>query len=561
MLRVVRRLCSVAPADGTATLVQRSFRHPILTPGIVRCIGYALMSRPATFGSPPPTTQRPDGCASESDKLKFRNPLAYSMLALCLTTPVLAEGVFGPVISWPLIPIHMSLLPDGRVHSFGTDGSGNQTGQFIYDIWDPSLGTNADSHFVLPNITNTDIFCSSQTLLSATGKELIAGGDLIINGVRNYANQQATSFDSTTNRLESDGQIKVPRWYSSMIALSDETVMVLGGYSTQGSQSTYSITPESYDPYNTQEWKLLLNLTSEAAFGQSYKNWWYPRAYPISGGVAILTNDGKIFNISNTNTLSKSDQTIPSGDVSFPTVSYSPNHVLSIRGNSVVDINFEQDPPVVDTVKSPPGNRFWSNITILADGNLLLTGGSGSTCVTCSEFLTTAEYSSAIWNPITKHWSQDASLSVPRMYHSSGLLLLDGSVLVGGGGSPGPITNLNAEIYYPSYLFDAHNAPAVRPDTFWVLNETTDPIVLGYSHSKITRLTLVRAGSSTHSNNSDQRFIELSMHDEYWESLGYGKFWADLEDDPTKIIPGYYLMFAWNEEGTPSMGQMVHIRY
>ena len=53
-----------------------------------------------------------------------------------------------------------------------------------------------------------------------------------------------------------------------------------------------------------------------------------------------------------------------------------------------------------------------------------------------------------------------------RLYHSTSLLLPDGSVLTAGGGAPGPVTNLNAEIYYPPYLFkkDGSGQPASPDD-------------------------------------------------------------------------------------------------
>jgi hypothetical protein len=54
-------------------------------------------------------------------------------------------GVFGAPIAWPIIPIHVVLLPDGRVMSYGTNQMGQQgfpgsklvpavlgTGVFIY---------------------------------------------------------------------------------------------------------------------------------------------------------------------------------------------------------------------------------------------------------------------------------------------------------------------------------------------------------------------------------------------------------------------------------------------
>ena len=40
------------------------------------------------------------------------------------------KGEFGPLHNWPIIPIHMALLPDGRVFAFGT-----KMGKLKYTIW------------------------------------------------------------------------------------------------------------------------------------------------------------------------------------------------------------------------------------------------------------------------------------------------------------------------------------------------------------------------------------------------------------------------------------------
>ena len=81
-------------------------------------------------------------------------------LALPQGTPIPGDapsrGMFGPVQSWSLIPLHVVLTPDGRVMSYGTDGSGKQTAYFIYDVWDPS----DNSHTTFSNGTGTDIFCT-----------------------------------------------------------------------------------------------------------------------------------------------------------------------------------------------------------------------------------------------------------------------------------------------------------------------------------------------------------------------------------------------------------------
>src|SRR4030088_2665081 len=38
-------------------------------------------------------------------------------------------GFFGPAFPWPIIPLHVALLPDRRVLSYGTDQMGNQGAQ------------------------------------------------------------------------------------------------------------------------------------------------------------------------------------------------------------------------------------------------------------------------------------------------------------------------------------------------------------------------------------------------------------------------------------------------
>ena len=51
-----------------------------------------------------------------------------------------------------------------------------------------------------------------------------------------------------------------------------------------------------------------------------------------------------------------------------------------------------------------------------------------------------------------------------RLYHSAALLLPDATVLTLGGGANGPQLNLNAEIYYPPYLFNADGTPRAATD-------------------------------------------------------------------------------------------------
>jgi hypothetical protein len=187
-----------------------------------------------------------------------------------------------------------------------------------------------------------------------------------------------------------------------------------------------------------------------------------------------------------------------------------PGRIIQMGGNSngaiIVDVN-GLSTPLTALTASMSTQRQWVNATILADGRVVGTSGSQ-----VDNQLVGVNNSAEVWNPATGTWLVGPSGVNARLYHGNALLLPDGSVLVSGGGAPGPLTNLNAEIYYPSYLYDASGAFAARPTI------TSNPATLDIgTHFTLTtggagtikRVTLVKTGSTTHSYNMDQRFIEL----------------------------------------------------
>ena len=104
-----------------------------------------------------------------------------------------------------------------------------------------------------------------------------------------------------------------------------------------------------------------------------------------------------------------------------------------------------------------------------------------------------------------------------RLYHSTALLLPDGTVLSmgsnpGGRGSYEPAI----EIYTPSYLYDANdhlittNRPQITGLSFPGPFHYGTPFSVSYtSTSPISSAVLVRPGSSTHASNMEQRLIVL----------------------------------------------------
>jgi hypothetical protein len=89
-------------------------------------------------------------------------------------------------------------------------------------------------------------------------------------------------------------------------------------------------------------------------------------------------------------------------------------------------------------------NRNSHMATVLADGRVLITGGSATNQVTGS---TPAYDSAEIFDPATGTFSLTGSMNQLRFHHYS-ILLSNGKVLIGGGGG-GPSSATSAELYDP----------------------------------------------------------------------------------------------------------------
>ena len=232
---------------------------------------------------------------------------------------------------------------------------------------------------------------------------------------------------------------------------------------------------------------------------------------------------------------------------------YAPGQILSLRAQSrVIVANLQTTPPQVTETGSIDQVRYWSNATVMADGQVIVNGGS-----TAYNQLTGVAYTAQLWSPDTGAWTTGATATKPRLYHSSALLLPDGSVLTGAGGAPGPVKNLNMEIYYPPYLYkgDGSGQPAQRPviGSAPAIAHLGKPLIatLG-SNQTIGGVTMVRTGSVTHSFNPDQRYIRPGFTQEGT------KLTVNLPPSANAMVPGYYLLFVF-KNGAPSVAKIVHV--
>jgi len=461
-------------------------------------------------------------------------------------TSAVADNVSGGWQSpagnnWPLIPIHATLTPDGRVITYGSQANGRQSGYFSYDIWDPADGLTGP-HLLLPNQTQTDIFCSAQVVLPDSGSLFLAGGD-VWNGTNslNIGNNNTNLFDYTTRTLTRGNDLNRPRWYGTATTLVNGEIYVQGG---DGGADF----PEVRDAGGN------FRLLTGAPTGTL--GWFYPRNFVAPDGrIFGLDNHGAMYYVATTGTgrlatAGRISSTYASQTASA--VMFRPGKILQFGGkwNGALVIDLTAMKPKATTSGSMSSIRQWVNGTVLPDGRVLATGGSAVV-----NQLSGVNNSAEIWDPNTGTWTVGASGSVARLYHSMALLLPDGSVLVGGGGAPGPLTNLNAEIYYPPYLYAPDGTFASRP----TIDSAPEALNIGGSFtmnvtaSAVSRVTLVKTGAVTHSFNMDQRFLELPF------TASGGTLSVLAPTSASAATPGYYLLFAIDGNGVPSVGKIIKI--
>ncbi len=476
--------------------------------------------------------------------MSIRNRLAAALCILAFASAASADNVRGAwsqPFAWPLIGAHAVLTPDGRVLTYGTDGNGVQTGFFIYDLWDPQAGTNG-GHLTLPNGTGTDIFCSSQIVLPQSGDIFLAGGDNWVNGrTTNTGNNNSNVFTTSSNSLARGNNLNRPRWYSTSTTLLNGEIYIQGG---NGGGDR----PEIRDASGAL--RLLSNVNTSGYSATYPRNFLAP-----DGRVFGFDNSGKMYYVSpgGTGLLTTAGQLPGATSWTASAVMFQPGRILQVGGASsaalVIDINGVQ--PVVASTQSMSTQRQWVSATVLPDGRVLGTGGSA-----VENQLSGVNNVAELWNPATGTWIQGTAGTNARLYHSFGLLLPDATVLVGGGGAPGPLVNLNAELYFPPYLFDATGARAARPEITSAPDTVLpgDRFAVGYAGAGgISRVSFVKTGSTTHSFNMDQRYLQLPF------TTNGALLEVQLPSRAGDVPPGYYMLFVLNAQGVPSVARMMRV--
>jgi hypothetical protein len=446
------------------------------------------------------------------------------VLLLALLAPGAASGqaVFDPWVFWTEVSVHQLHLPNDQILFWAYSG-------FSAWLWDPA----APVPFIeVPNL-DSNTFCSGHAGL-ADGSYLVGGGiDL-----PTFTSDAADIFDVSTNpgTWIPQATMAAERFYPTLTTLGDGRVIAIGG--------TGSFVPEIFDPA-ANTWTPLPG----ALFA--------PGVYPFM----FLLPDGRLFfsgPSTNTGTLDIGTQTwtfgIPSVNDGASAVMYAPGKVMKCGGFAVSNALTETiDMNAATPAWAPASNmafeRHDHSLTILPNGKVVAVGGHDSADVVV---LPAEEF-----DPRTGTWTTTASLGIPRQYHSTSMLLRDGRVLVGGGDGFASV-----EIYNPDYVFAA-SRPAITSVTAQITYGQTFNLKWT-AKSLIRRVTFVRLGAETHSFDQNQRFMDLaSVQVGPIGATPGGTFAGTLgvtaPANGNVAPPGYYMIFAVDQQGVPSVGEYVRI--
>jgi hypothetical protein len=431
-------------------------------------------------------------------------------------------GAWSAPFDWPVVAVHMHLLPNGQVLSWGKVGQPQ--------VWNPATNT------FTPSPSPDWLFCSGHSFL-ADGRLHVAGGhiddDHGLPDVNLYGSSSGWSSAAPMRR---------GRWYPTNTTMANGQVVILGGRDEAGMNVPL---PEVWTSGTLQQ------LT-----GASLNLPYYPRAFLAPNGKLFYAGEHRTtryLNITGSGAWTTVGQRRVANREYGSAVMYQRGKILYAGGGrttntaEVIDLNLAN--PTWQWTGSMAYARRQLNLTVLPTGEVLATGGVAGT-----EFndLTQPVRAAELWNPASGAWRTLASNTVVRGYHATSLLMPDGRVLnAGSGDGAGLPPERNAEVFSPPYLFRGARPTISSAPTVIRYNRTFR--VLTPTASAIAKVSLIRLGSVTHGFDMNQRY----------ESLAYTANATGLTVTLTtrrNTPPGHYMLFILNGAGVPSVAKIVQVR-
>ena len=157
--------------------------------------------------------------------------------------PAAVTGRWGPVMNWPLVAVHASMLHTGQILMW----DGWELPAAAAKLWNPA--TNVFTSVPV----QSGLFCASHSQL-ADGRLLVVGGH---NGGE-VGIRDVNIFDPQARSWSYAPDMSRARWYPSSTTLGDGRVVVVSGQINPGS---WADTPEIYDP-ETGAWTSVAQIST-----------------------------------------------------------------------------------------------------------------------------------------------------------------------------------------------------------------------------------------------------------------------------------------------------------
>ena len=477
--------------------------------------------------------------------------------------PAGTVGQWGSVFTWwphvcndPLavdacndssITIHTMLLPNGKVLTFGRRRQGEEP-----VVWDPVAGT-----FTAAQVDITDEFCSGYTML-ADGRYMVVGGHPNPPGTDGQGTRAVNIFDWRTNTWTNVDSMVRGRWYPTAVTLNNGNVLIVSG----SDASDFISIPETYTPAGHGQ-------LDSAAFRYLQL---YPRLFvaPTNSGNYVFFAGEEVqsawLNMANY-TWTNGGVSTMGADRDYGSAVLYDQRVLWVGGGSPPFASAE----VMDLSGGPPGvwravapmtySRRQMNATILANGKILATGGSGNSAFAGGDPARTIP---ELFDTVNETWTPMPAEVHGRFYHTTALLLPDGRLLESGSGEPSPTgyndnQTRNAQIYSPSYLFNPDGTLAQRPIITSAPSTSTygAAVTLNTPNAaSITSALLLHFGAVTHAFNHGQRLSTLTPS----MVIGASSVTVTMPPNANFAPPGFYLLFLLDNRGVPTTGQTIQIQ-
>lgn len=227
---------------------------------------------------------------------------------------------------------------------------------------------------------------------------------------------------------------------------------------------------------------------------------------------------------------------------------------LSTTRTDIIDLDADQ--PRFTPGPDLPAPTRYPNVVTLPTDEILIAGGSRDYRGKGQSHI----YDASLYTPSTNSLRPAAQSEVGRDYHSEGLLLPNGQVVVMGGdalfsdedNTRDADFEHRLEIYSPPYLFAGERPQITDAPATVALGETMT--IATPDADRVDRARLIRPSAVTHVTDLEQRSVALEM-----ERRPDGTLDLTVPREATLVPPGFYMLFLVDSAGTPSVASWVQV--